>query len=131
MPTTRRGILLSGCTLSLLSGCAGLGGPSGTIDELEVVLVNGQDEPLTFEFALETPDGVGEWSSYDVGPDERKSVTVTPPEADVVAIRASVADHSLSADLLEHGSGEVCPKLYIEFELADRPTILESADASC
>lgn len=118
--------------MSLLAGCTRLGGSSTGIHELEVVLVNGQDEPLTFRFALETPDGIGQWSSYEVDSGERRSVMVTPPENDeVVAIHASVAGYSLSADLLERRSDGLCPKLYVEFELADRPTILESADVGC
>ena len=132
MPPTRRRVLLGSATLPLLPGCTRLGEPAFEIVELEVVLVNGQDEPLTFRFALETTDGTGEWSSYEVEPHDRRTVTVAPPEdRSVVGIRASVAGHDVTAELLEGESGEACPRIFVEYELAETPTILQSTDVTC
>lgn len=132
MPFTRRTVLLAGSTLPLLSGCTQLDGPSTPIVEMDVVLVNGRAEPLTFRFVLETTDGLGAWSVHEVAPEDRKSVTVEPPaNRDVVGIRALVAGYSAGAGLFEYDSDAVCPRVYIEFGLADTPTIVQPADVSC
>ena len=132
MPPTRRRFLLASSSTLLLSGCTQFGDSAATIVELDVVLVNGQDEPLTFRFALETDDGLGKWSSYEVEPAQRRTVTVTPPEnQEVVVIHGSVAGYDVGAELLEYESREVCPRIVFEYELADEPTILQSTDVSC
>lgn len=132
MPFTRRDVLLAGSTSTLLAGCTRSSDSPANIVELEIVLGNGQDKTLTFQFALETADGVGRWSSREVKPGKRKSVSVAPPKKrDLVAIHGAVAGYSVSQELLPYDSASVCPKLLIEYGAADEPTILQSTDVRC
>lgn len=132
MSATRRRFLLSSCSFPLLSGCAGFTESAPRVVKLEIVMANGQDELLTFRFALESPDDIGDWSAYEVEPGERRVETIVPKESrSVVGIRASVAEHEVSAELLAGNSDKICPRVVIEFELSARPTILQSTDIDC
>lgn len=132
MSFSRRDFLFASSTLPILSGCAQFENSSTDIDNLSIILVNGQDKKYTYGFALETTEGRQEWSSYKLKAKSKKTITVELPEKEkVIAIHGSVAGHTLREELQDYTSEEVCPEIYIEYELADKPTILQSTNVSC
>ncbi|MFC7079670.1 hypothetical protein [Halorussus caseinilyticus] len=132
MPLSRRDVLLASSTLPLFSGCSQFDSPSSDIANLTIILVNGQDKKHTYRFALETTEGRQEWSSHRLKAKSKETIRVEPPKKEkVIAIHGSVAGYTLREELQDYSSQKVCPEIYIEYELADKPTILQSTDISC
>lgn len=136
MPSTRRRFLLgSTAAVAVLSGCAGFGGETATIREVEIELANGTDERHVFHVVIETADGLEEWDSREVSPGTRESVVRSTPEGyDPVAIHGVVDDQQTSAELVGIGgaeTGELCLRIVFEYGLGAEPTFLESSDVRC
>ncbi|WP_276298790.1 hypothetical protein [Halorussus lipolyticus] len=132
MSFSRREILLASSTLPLLSGCAQFNSSSTDIASLTIILVNGQEKTYTYKFALETTEGRQEWSSHKLKSKSEKTIKLElPKNEEIVAIHGSVAGYTLREELQDYTSQKVCPEIYLEYELADKPTILQSTNVDC
>lgn len=132
MSFTRRDILLVSSTLPLASGCTKFKDKSSEIVRLKIILANGQSEELTYRYALETTEGRRDWSSYQIKPETKKEVVVNPSKSHkIVAVHGSVAGYEMRQELLKYDSENICPNIYIEYDWADRPTILQDTNTSC
>lgn len=105
--------------------------PAFEMVELEVVFANGQNEALTFEFAVETEDGVGECSFYEVKAEEGRTATLEAPEGDVIGFRAAVDSYNVSGELLQGDVDEPCPRIVVDYSLRETPAILQSTEVRC
>jgi len=134
MPSTRRGFIVGSSTIALLSGCTYFDDTVVTVPKIEVELVNGTEEHHVFHVALETSDGLTEWTSQDVESGVSEVLTIEPPQnKDLIAIHSSVNEYSLSEEFVALDSANECVRVLIEYEAigGEEPTILQSATDSC
>ena len=118
----------------LLSGCTYFDDTVVTVPEIEVELVNETEEHHVFHVALETSDGLTEWTSQDVEPGVSEVLTIEPPQnKDLIAIHGFVDKYSLSEEFVALDSANECVRVLIEYEAigGEEPTILQSATDSC
>lgn len=134
MPSRREVILASG-GLSLLSGCTELVEPDATVESVEVELANGETEPQEFHVAVETDEGLGEWQTWTVPPETRRTVTLdSSGERVPAAVHGVVGNEPVGGDLdIDFGSGTVCLRFVFYYHVVDDEEVVLAwaADTSC
>ncbi|SDM05848.1 hypothetical protein SAMN04487949_0682 [Halogranum gelatinilyticum] len=135
MPSRRQLLLASG-GLSLLSGCTELVEPDATVESVEVELANGETEAQEFHVALETDEGLGEWQTWTVPPETRRTVTLdSPTERVPAAVHGVVGNEPVRASLgrIDFGSETVCLRFVFYYHIVDDDEVelAEIADISC
>ncbi|ADD06866.1 uncharacterized protein Nmag_3316 [Natrialba magadii ATCC 43099] len=137
MPSRREALLTAGPLLSsTLAGCLDTFRTSGSLQEVQVELHNGNGEPHTFHLALELESEIMEWESYSVDTETAKSVVMTPPEdSSPVALHGAVDDFAADVEFLgvDNIDEDYClhTSFYYRLDDGDRTQLAQSADIRC
>lgn len=118
MPT-RRQALAAGTLFAVgLGGCLGGGEQSVAVNAFEYELVNNDEQAHVFNYAFETTDGLGEWTTSEVPANDNEVLGDRPVDldagvtlhcvVDATPVRRDLASFSDSTDvvLLEYGNDE-------------------------
>ena len=137
MPSRRETLLTAGTLLSsTFAGCLDTFRTSGSLQEVQVELHNGNDEPHTFHLALELESEIMEWESYSVDAETAKPVVITPPEdSSPVALHGTVDDFAADVEFLgvDNIDEDYCLQVNFWYQLDDGEftELAQSADIRC
>jgi len=139
MPS-RREVLLTGGTIlsSTFAGCLDTFRTTGSLQEVDVELHNGDDETHTFHLALELESEIMEWKSHSVNAETRKPIVITPPEdTSPVALHGAVDDFADGVEFVgvDDVNRDFCLQVAFWYQLDngnDKLTdLMQSADRRC
>lgn len=137
MPSRRETLLTAGTLLSsTLVGCLDTFRTSGSLQEVQVELHNGNDESHTFHLALELESEIMEWESYSVDAETAKPVVITPPEdSSAVALHGAVDDFAADVEFLgvDNIDEDYClhASFYYRLDDGEYTQLAQSADIRC
>lgn len=137
MPSRRKALVAGGTLLNLtFAGCLDTFRTTGSIQEVQVDLHNGDNETHAFHLALELENRIMEWESYSVDAETAKQAVITPPEDSSPVALHGVADDF--ADAVEfHGVDDAdedyCLKVsfWYQLENGEFTKLAQSADIRC
>ena len=137
MPSRRETLLTAGTLLSAtFAGCLDIFRTSGSLQEVQVELHNGDDESHMFHLTLELESEIMDWESYSVDAETAKPVVITPPEnSSPVALHGAVDDFVADVEFLgvDNIDEEYClhASFYHRLDDGERTQITQSADIEC
>ena len=99
-----------------IGGCSDLR-DTESLEKLHLGLSNRTDKSLTFHFALEAADGLGQWHDFDLDADTRRKVSLQPTaDREWSGYQAIAGDKRASGSFLGQGDEQAC--LQLEFRIA-------------
>ena len=139
MPSRREMLLTGGTLLSLaFAGCLDTFRTTGSLQEVDVELHNGDDETHTFHLALELESEIMEWESHSVNAETSKSIVITPPEdTSPVALHGAVDDFADDVEFVgvDDVNGDFCLQVAFWYKLSNSngklTDLMLSADSRC
>ncbi|QCS42531.1 hypothetical protein [Natrinema versiforme] len=137
MPSRRETLLAGGTLLSsTFAGCLDTFRTTGSLQEVQVDLHNGDDETHTFHLALELETEIMEWESYSVDAETAKQVVITPLEdSSPVALHGTVDDFADDVEFLgvDGLDEDFCLQVSFWYQLGNGQLtqLAQSADIRC
>ncbi len=117
--------------LTALAGCSEVFADE-SLEEVQLDLTNRTDEPLTFHFALEAADGLGQWHTVPLqGGSTHHGVIEPATDRAWVGYHAIAGDKQVSGTLLGQADENACLHLTYRIEADQIVATMPTSQALC